>query len=422
MTAQAATAATQVATLDAGPLRKVVAVLCFTEVVSWGVLFYAFPVLVFTIATVEDWPLTNLMAAFTLAQVVGAAAGVWVGHRIDRYGPRAVMTGGSALGVLSVIALATAPDQPAFFGAFVLVGLAMSATLYAPAFTAITHWAGPGRRVRALTAVTLVAGFAATVFAPLAALLLHHMSWRNTYLVLALVLATTGWAHWRGLSEPWEHHDNSSTADDNLTGSGEPDRPAPEPTVNQTWSLVREPAYVTLVLAFTLGGFCVYAVVVNLIPMLTSGHLTTQQAAIALGVGGAGQVAGRFFYGPVLTRLPVRARTVTVLGAASVTTLALAYSSGSMLVACVAAFAAGTARGVFTLLQATAVPDRWGTVAYGARSSVLSGSVMAAAAFAPWLGALLAARVDGYTGAFVLLAAGAALSMLLVPRTPAHPA
>jgi MFS family permease len=400
-----ATSDASVAPLDGATLRRVVAVLCVTEIVSWGVLFYAFPVLASTIAAVEAWPLANVMAAFTWAQLVAAAAGVWVGHRIDRDGPHAVMTVGSVLGVVAVAALALAPNQPAFFAAFTLVGLAMSATLYAPAFAAVTHWAGPERRVRALTAITLVAGLASTVFAPLTALLLSQLSWRGTYLALTLVLLTTALLHGAGLRGPWRPGHR-------VDGAGA------APAGDSPWRLLRDPTYATLVLAFTLAGFCVYAVVVNLIPMLTSSGLSTQQAAVALGVGGAGQVAGRLFYGRLLSGLPVRARTVGVLGAASVTTFALALSAGSMVAACIAAFAAGTARGVFTLVHATAVPDRWGTHAYGARTAVLTGGVMGASAFAPWFGALLATTVGGYTGAFILLAAGAALAMPLIRPNP----
>ena len=91
------------------------------------------------------------------------------------------------------------------------------------------------------------------------------------------------------------------------------------------------------------------------------------------------------------------------------------------MLACVASFAAGTARGMFTLLQATAVTDRWGTVGYGARSSVLSGGVMAAAAFAPWAGAVLAARTGSYAWAFVWLGVAAAVSAALVRPVRSRP-
>ncbi len=402
--------ARQVVPLDGVRLRRVVAVLCFTEIISWGVLFYAFPVLVTTISDQQDWSLTWLIAVFTLAQLVAAAAGIWVGRYLDRHGPQRVMTGGSVLAVAAAAAIALAPNLAVFAGAWVLAGLAMSATLYPPAFATVTHWGGL-ERVKALTAITVVAGFASTVFAPLTALLVTHGGWRQTYLLLTIALAVTVPAHWWGLRDPWRTRAEAEARSHRheVSESAQPSR----------LSVMRQPEFVMLTLAFTMAGFSVYAVVINLVPLLTEKGLTTTGAAIALGVGGAGQVAGRLVYGPVLTRLAVRPRTIAVLATASLTTLTLAVFSASLLLACLMAFAAGTARGIFTLLQATAVSDRWGTSAFGARNSVLSGGVMAASAFAPWAGAALAASLGDYTTAFVVLAAGAAASTLLVRRRSA---
>ena len=393
-----------VAPLSEDRLRRVVAVLSYTEIVSWGILFYAFTVLAPSIRDREGWPLTHLMAVFTMTQVVGAASGLWVGRRLDRVGPRSVMTAGSALGVLAVVLVAAAPTFTAYVGAWVLMGVAMSATLYAPAFTVLTHWAG-ARRVRALTVVTLVAGLASTVFAPIAAVLESQGSWRTTYLVLAVPLASTVLVHWRGLDDPWVV---TETAEEHADGR----------TRSRTSELVRSPEFVLVVGAFTLAGFCVYAAVVNLVPLLTAAGLSTVAAAVALGVGGAGQVAGRLLYEPVLARLRVRPRTVLVVGVAALTTVTLAASARFVVLACLASFAAGVARGIFTLIQATAVSDRWGTRDFGARSALLTGSVMVAAAFSPWLGALLASLLDGYGTAFVVVAVGAGIAALVLARLP----
>ncbi len=396
----------EVVPLERTDLRRVVTVLCVTEIVSWGVLFYAFTVLADAIRDREGWPLTHVVAVFTVAQLMAAVVGLWVGRRLDRHGPRLVMTGGSLLGVLSVILIAVAPSLPFFAAAWVLAGVAMSATLYPPAFATLNHWAG-AHRVRALTAVTLVAGFASTVFAPLTALLLAQGTWRSAYLLLAIPLAVTIPLHWFGLNRPW-------------TIDGSSDRPDGDETMTESHASA-DPSrreFWLLAVAFTLAGFCIYAVVVNLVPLLTDSGLTTGEAAIALGIGGAGQVAGRLVYGPLLARLPVRPRTMGVLGAGAVTTFALAVSAGSLLLACAASFAAGTARGIFTLIQATAVADRWGTRAVGARSAMLSGGVMAASAFAPWLGTLLAELTGGFTTAFYVLALLAVVAAVLVRATP----
>ena len=368
---------------------------------SWGILFYAFPVLSTTIQDTEGWSLTWLVACFTAAQLAAAAAGIWVGRHIDAVGPRRVMTAGSALGVLSVVAVASAPNLWLFLVAWLVVGLAMSGTLYAPAFAAVTGWAG-NQRVKALTAVTLVAGLASTVFAPITALLVDQLSWRETYLVLAIALIGTIPLHWWGLRAPWTP----------LTG------PPEHGTDHARRTIVRQPEFVLLVAAMTLGGFCVYAVVVNLVPLLTQHGLSTTEAAVALGIGGAGQVAGRLFYGPLLTRFSPRTRTVATLAAASITTLALAVVHEPVALVGALSFAAGIARGIFTLIQATAVSDRWGTQDFGARNGILSGAVLAAAAFAPWAGALLASALGGFAWAFVVLAIGCLLATTLVRPHP----
>jgi MFS family permease len=394
----------RVTPLEGTDLRRVVTVLCVTEIVSWGVLFYAFTVLADAIRDREGWPLTHVVAVFTVAQLVAAGVGLWVGRRLDRHGPRLVMTGGSIVGVVSVVLIAVAPSLPLFAAAWVLAGVAMSATLYPPAFATLNHWAG-ARRVRALTAVTLVAGFASTVFAPLTAILLAAGSWRSTYLLLAVPLAVTIPLHWFGLKAPWAFDPAAGEGGDEAEA-----QPSIEPVRREFWMLA---------VALTLGGFCIYAVVVNLVPLLTDGGLTVGEAAVALGIGGAGQVAGRLVYAPLVARLPVRPRTMAVLGAGALTTLALALSAGSFLVACAASFAAGTARGIFTLIQATAVADRWGTRAVGARTAVLSGGVMAASAFAPWFGTLLAELTGGFTTAFVVLALLGVVAAALIRATPA---
>ena len=391
-------------------LSRVVAVLCTTEIVSWGVLFYAFPVLASSISAAERWPMVGLVAAFTLALVVSGGCGIWVGRRIDHAGPRVVMTAGSMLGVVSVVALAAAPSLPWFVAGWVMAGAAMAATLYAPAFAAVTGWSGGDavRRVRSLTAITLVAGLASTVFAPLTAVLLSGLGWRRTYLVLAVVLLLTVPLHAWGLRPAW-----TPTATSVRARTSRSDVAAGTPQASDD---VDPRGFALLVVAMALAGFAVYAVVINLVPLLTDNGLTTTQAAAALGVGGVGQVVGRRFYGPVLSRLGPTARTTTTIAGVVATTAALAVWQSPFAVVCVLTFASGTVRGIFTLIQATAVVDRWGVGDIGHRNGILTGAITAVSAFAPWVGALLAALLGSYDATFALLAGFAAAAAWLVVR------
>jgi MFS family permease len=133
--------------------------------VSWGTVYYAFPVLNPQITAATGWPAGATTAAFSLGLVVSALAGIRVGRILDRRGPRTVMTAGSVLGVISLLTVAAAPNVPVFIAGWALAGLAMAATFYQPAFAALTRW-WASDHVRALTIVTLAGGLASTVFAP----------------------------------------------------------------------------------------------------------------------------------------------------------------------------------------------------------------------------------------------------------------
>jgi len=274
---------------------------------------------------------------------------------------------------------------PEFLAAWVPVGLAMSAVLYQPAFAALTRWYGQ-RRVTALTILTLVAGLASTVYAPITAALVSTLSWRQTYVVLAVVLAViTLPGHVFGLGLPWtpaERQPHRSRAPDAVARSG---------------------AFIVLAAAMSLAAFAVYAAVVNLIPLLHQPGLTTGGAAVALGLGGVGQVLGRLGYGRLTAATDVRTRTAVVLLAAAATIILLGLLPGPALALVIAAVLAGAARGIYTLLQATAVTDRWGPAHYGRLNGLLSAPSTFAAALAPWAGAALAGPLGGYPPVFVAL-------------------
>jgi MFS family permease len=372
-----------------------VVVLCATEITNWGAMVYAVIVAASTIAATEGWRLTQLLGAVTVAQMLAGLAGVWVGRHIDAVGPRTVMTCGSILGAVALTVVASSTSLPAFYAGWVLAGLAMSAILYAPAFAAITGWAGSDirGRVRALTAVTLVAGLASTVFAPLTAWLLELLGWRPMFLVMAALVVVTAPVHWWGLSARWP----GST-----TRGSDQDRASTEVEAQSFSS--RD--FRILVAAIALGGFCVHAVVVNLVPLLLENGLSVRDAATVMAVGGVGQVTGRIFYGRIAAATGPAARARLILGLVAVSTVALAETHSPLVLIAAVAFAGGMARGMFTLVQATAVSDRWGPTAYGARNGILSGTTMGASALAPWAGSLLADHVGGYAVAFWVLAAG----------------
>ncbi|CAL9341698.1 hypothetical protein SUDANB176_00284 [Streptomyces sp. enrichment culture] len=380
--------------------RAALPALCATQIVSWGIVYYAFPVLNPRITAATGWPAGATTAAFSLGLVVSALAGIRVGRILDRRGPRAVMTTGSVLGVISLVVVAAAPNVPVFIAGWALAGAAMAATFYQPAFAALTRWWAPDH-VRALTIVTLAGGLASTVFAPLTAALADHLSWRHTYLVLAGVLAAvTVPAHALALRAPW------------------PDAPtSPAHAAADAAEVGRSRPFLLLAAAFTLSGFAMHAAVVALVPLLLEHGYTTSQAAWVLGIGGAGQTLGRTLYAALARRTAAPARTTILITLGGLTTAALATAPGPYALLIAVSVVAGTVRGNLTLLQATAITDRWGTTHYGRLSGLLAAPAHAAAALAPFAGATLAVSLGGYGPLFCLLAAVSMAAALTAPWT-----
>lgn len=377
---------TQPGTLDASGLRRVVLVLSVTEITSWGVLYYAFAVLSSSIVTDTGWSQVSVTAAFSASLVVSAVFGIVLGRRLDRFGPRRIMTTGSILATGALLIIASAPSFAVFVVGWLLAGVAMAGVLYAPAFAAITRWGGT-RRVPALTTLTLVGGLASTVFAPLAAGLESLSNWRIAYVVLAVALAVlTVPLHWWGLNHPWPlatHHDDADPA---------------------TRGEVRTRPFVALLLTFTLAALVGSAVVVNMVPLLQERGLSATTAAFGLAIGGVGQVTGRLGYAKLTAMTSPVSRVVVVILALSTSTALLAIAPPVVWMLFVAAALVGVFRGIFTLIQATAVSDRWGSARFGYLSGILTAPGKFVSAVAPFAGAALADIAGSQQNAFMWLA------------------
>lgn len=368
--------------------------LCVSVTISYGVLYYAFTILAPAISVDTGWSATAVTTAFSLGGFTGAVAGIGVGRMLQRRGPRLVMTLGSLLGAVAVALVGLAPTYPVFVAAWLLVGLASTGTFCPPAFAALTHWYGTGR-VRAITTLTLVAGFASTIFAPITAALGEEIGWRATYLVLAaLLLVVTVPAHSLALRLPW--YPGATT------GHVRPDR-----------EILTSRTFLLLAASSTLAALAMYASLVNLIPLLLDHGLGLQLAAWALGLSGAGQVAGRLAYPALDRRLRPNARAAGVIAVMGVTLAALALVPGPALLLMAIAVLGGAARGLFTLVSATMVSDHWGPQRYAAINGVFHAPIGIAAALAPALGAGVAAITGSYAALYGVLALVALLGAAL---------
>ena len=389
-------------TISGGPISPTVGlvILCITETVSWGLLYYSLPAAMDPISDATGWPRSLITAGFSGGMLVAAFAGVPTGRLLDRFGPGVTMTAGSVIGALGLVVIATAPNLIVFGLGWLVTGVAKSLVLYQAAFAAVTQWYGE-RRVRPLTILTLAGGFASTIFAPLVAFLITQFGWRHAYLILAagMFVITTPLHAWL-LRLPWGARDGQSHRIDE----------------DHVHRVSRSARFRVLQGVMTLTTLGMFAVTLNLVPVLTGHGASYRLAAAGLGLVGVGQVAGRLGYALVPARHGPGIRLAVVGGAAAVVLLVLAMLPGPLWLLLSLGIVAGMARGCHTLVQATAVSDRWGTLNFPTINGIFSVPLLAASALAPVAGSALGGAV-GYPAMTAIMGAVVGIASIAALRT-----
>ena len=330
----------------------IVAALAVTETVSWGVLYYAFSVFLVPMRAELGWSVAAITGAYSVGLLVSGLAAPLVGRWLDRHGPRGLMTAGSLLGTLMVVLWSQVDHLAVFYLIWTGIGLAMSATLYEPAFATLTVWFARDR-ARAVLVVTLAAGFASTIFLPLSGWLVAAQGWRDALVTLAGVMAgLTILPHALVLRRRPEdlglHPDGARLNLAVASAARLTDLDHDDVSVSRA---IRDPAFRWLTVAFFLETFATVAVAVHLIPYLTERGDGARFAAAAAGLIGAAQVVARV----VATLLGGRISQVTLTGtvfalqAVALVTLLMWQTTVGVLMAVVLL---GAGRGVVTLMRA----------------------------------------------------------------------
>lgn len=164
----------------------VISALGIVQIFAWGSSYYLMAVLAAPIVAETGWPLPWVVGAISVALACAGLASPQVGNGIACFGGRPVLAIGSALLATGLAVIAAAPNLPAFYIGWCIIGLGMSAGLYDPAFATLGRLYKENAR-SAITALTLWGGFASTVCWPLSSWLLEQMGWRGTAITYAAI-------------------------------------------------------------------------------------------------------------------------------------------------------------------------------------------------------------------------------------------
>lgn len=371
-----------------GPLHRplfyygwvIVATLGLTEMTSWGVLYYAFSVILEPLQAELQWSQSTITGAFSLAILASGLAAIPVGRRLDRYGPRFLMTAGSCVGVLLVLAWSQVQTVGGFYLVWLLIGLVTATLFYEPAFTVVANWF-IRKRAQALTLLTFGGGLASVVFVPLTEWLVRLHGWRSALLILAVILAiVTIPLHALvlrrrptdlGLLPDGELHTPTSTTLNELAQPGA-----------SLAEAVREQTFWWLAAAFALSAFASISITIYLIPYLTAQGFSTPFAAAALSLLGGSQIPGRLVFTPLGNRVSRRLLTAILFSMQAAALLVLLTFPGR---AGVLLFAVlfGSGAGASSPARAALLAERYGYLHYGSISGVQTLVMTLARSLAP---------------------------------------
>jgi MFS family permease len=375
----------------------VLAALCVTETISWGIVYYGFPVFLSAVERDLHASSVAVTGAFSIALAIAAAAGVPVGRWLDRCGPRALMTAGSCLAAGLLLAWSRIHSVGALYAVWCGLGLAMAAVLYEPAFVSVVQWF-PRHRDRAMLILTLAAGLASTIFMPLAAWLLGRFGWRMAIEILAGLLAATTIPIHALVLRPAQHPGVSTPASGAAAGAGASLRQA-----------LRIPVFWVLAGAFAASNFAAITVTVHAIPYLGRHGYPVAYAAAAVGWIGAMQLPGRVLFVPITSWFGLRTVTASIFLVQGAAMALLAVVAHLPTLAPVI-FLLGAANGMSTLARATVVADVFGRRHYGSVGGAIAMSANGARALGPVGASLLIAGLGGYEPVFWALAGGLAIA------------
>lgn len=359
----------------------------FTELISWGVLYYAFTVLLVPMQQEFGWSAGAITGAYSLSMLVSGLVAPMLGRWLDDHGPRGVMTCGSVLGTLLVVAWSRVETLPGLYLIWIGIGLASAATLYEPAFTTLAQWFRQGRS-RAMLIVTILGGFASTVFLPLTGWLVDRYDWRSALVVLAIILAAGTVLPHAIVLQPGPGQRRSS-------GGPAPDA-APRAGVME---LLREPVFARMSIAFFLQTTTSIAVAVHIIAFLVEQGQDATFAAWAAGLIGAAQVAARVFT-TLFERYVSIISLTALMFAFQVIAIVLLVTWQNATGIIVAVIFLGMGRGAITLLRPSLVMELYDVSRFGSINGVQALILTIGRAIAPVMTGVAAGFSGGYIPVF----------------------
>lgn len=311
-----------------------------------------------------------IFVAFSAGLLASAFLGPTAGRLIDVHGGRRVLPVSNVMMAVGLALLGSTSGIVSLFVAWLVIGIGTSAGLYEAAFATLAGIYGKDAR-RAITGITLIAGFASTVCWPLSAYMDVTIGWRATCFVWAAAHLLIGFPI-NALLPPGRSIEKKSEAPPEEAARG------------------RLLVMMALAFVFAAAWFCSTAMAAHLPRVLQESGASLAAAVAAAALVGPAQVAARFLefwlmrhvHPIVSARIaslahPVGAAGLIAVGAPAASPFAVIHGAGN---------------GVMTIASGALPLALFGPGGYGLRQGVLMAPARVISASAPFVFDLLLAR------------------------------
>lgn len=370
--------------------------LALAQLVSWGSLYYAFAVVSEPMTAEMGWSKTAVNGALSAGLVATGFASLIAGRLIDAYGGRLLMTLGSISAAALLLAWSQVDGLWQLYAVWIAMGAVFSMVLYEPVFAVMARELKDDYR-RGIVIITLLGGFASTVFIPLTHFLVEMAGWRQALVILAAMQLPFGiLIHWFTLA----------------SGSSKPGSLKAQPPRGRVKDAMAQPIFWLLALSYAAHAFMFTGLVFHIIPLLTERGFALPSIIAAYAIVGPFQVIGRMavFALERVINVKIAGIIATLLPIAGMMLLLLAAPASSLIYWFAAFYGAGM--GIKTIVQATAAPEFLGREGYGALQGTFAGINYAVQAATPFALALLWSVMGGYDQILWILFGAAVLSAL----------
>ncbi len=383
---------------------------------SSGVGFYAHGVILDPIRAQFGWSKGVISSAITLYFVTTSFAGIFVGQKIDKYGPKPFLIGGALLFSCSYFLLSRIDQVWQLFFVYFLVAVGWSGSSLLSVNTLITNWFIQKRGL-AMSITMTGLSLGGMILVPLASYLIVAKSLQTAIISMSFIYALV-------IIPCTLLFIKARPSDINL----QPDGVVIETTAKtdhnstliiesqlRTWT--RKEAFTTsafwsIVVAFSLALCVQMAFLVHQVSFLSI-YLGKMGAAGAVSITAGASIMGRLTLGSFVDRFDKRYTAMICFLAQGSAVLALAFSQ-EIVVLYVCTFLFGLTMGSMLMMLPLITAECFGMVSFGLVSGMIGVFSTSGSSFGPMIAGYIFDATQSYQLAFILFACFSLLATLVV--------